>query len=365
MIPDEEKVKNRNFIIDKGDLCYRGDRSWFVIKNYISCNEMLEMTYSDIQIVDSLYRKTDEPGQFRMERENEYSVLFCNSQQSIEMAPRIIDTAPEFDIKEDHEYSAIDNIIKDGIKLFDMKDEFSSIDSYVDNGIAYFALISSKGTAMISGTEVMDMDMKYSSNIIKPAVHAEATYRVAKDGTICFMFKPKDNSGIGNTYISTLFRESSLLEKQRNIIRYAGTEEIEKNEVDDIVTMVVSVPDFIGIFPTINKLEFSNYLTMQVVNNCLSISITDISRRKFNANMECKSDENISFTCRNIDMAAISFLMGQENYLDTDVLRLTVNTTKRVMIIRLLNAQLEKKNSALLLRMISTGANKWSGNQEK
>ena len=357
MIPEEEKIKNRKFILNKSDLYFKGDRSWFIIKEYIRCDEILEITYNDIHLINTLYRKKDTPSQFRMERKDEYTVNFYNSQQCLEIYPIIIPEAPAFDIREDHEYCSISNIIIKGIKLFDMKDEFSSIDSYVHKDIAYFALTSSKGSAVISGSEVLDMDMRYSASIIKPAVIAEAKYRLADDGTICFRFPPNQKTDSEVAYISTLFRGSSLLDKQRSIIEYANDGRIEKNGVDEIVTIGINLKDFLGIFPTMDELEFSNYINIKVSDNTFSVVVTDAARRKFNANISCTSSRNISFLCRYIELPAISFLIGADKQNDSDIIQMIVNMTKRMMIIRLLDPEGTRKNDALLLRLVSTGNN--------
>lgn len=360
MIPEEEKIKSRTFILDKSKLCFKGDRAWFVITNFINCGEILELTYPDIILINSLYRAKGNEDQFGMKRIDEYTVSFYNSQHSLEVMPKVVEASPDFDIRDNHEYSTIDKIIVDGIKLFDMKEEFSSIDSFMEDEIAYFALIDSKGTAIITGKEVINMDMRYSASVIKPAVKMGAVYRTDKD-IITFKFDSVGKDKVSEVYVSALFRPFSLLDKQKSVIKFATVDKNWEDTTDDIVSFIVPMPEYMDIFPTIDKLEYSNFMSIKVKDGSMNINIIDISRRNFTTSISCQSTGNVTFDCRSIDAPALNFISAEHKTSDLS-LQMTINVTKRLMKICALNEDKEKINSAVLLRMISMG-NSWKKEQ--
>lgn len=305
MIPPDENINSRSFILSQNNLYFKGDRSWFIIENYMPFPGSIALPFWDLDILHTL------SGSVSCQQEDDRTYVFSSGSKLIKLkcAPGVQPTGLK--IFRAEEYTPLNDVFLAGKGIFTFKDPGSQANGVsLDSGGALVVMLN-RGMAVVPGNEPLDLDFLKTSSVFRGAVVQKALARF-EGNHVYFRVSAPDHV----IFSGMRFSKSTLARGQAGPLGWVQrTLDLLSGDIDNgpedsrrFISFELLGDDLKSILPTLAKMDYSDFTRIQVSENEFSLTVSDTIRRESISRIRCECDGAISFTCRTISQDILDFL---------------------------------------------------------
>ena len=338
IIPAEENLDSRDFVLYDGSLYFQGDRAWFKIESFMESNANCILRYADLSPILSL------EGDIVATKVDQDKVSFSNGKHELTLHVNQKDAAIPKDIQPPaaHEFADLPELFTRGRNIFGLLNEFASAsiitheeqnpnDPNAPVREGYLALLNEKTFAVLRGEPGLDIDLTDLPEVAKGLVAQKA--RVKMDKQVVFSMVEDENYVI---YGAFKYARSRFPDKHNKFAQGLAHGMYEKDEPEQPVIVVkAKAKEFLEVLPVLEQMRHEGYASIHAGKDTMKVSIVDSVKNLFEAEFPCESSEEVKFEVAMFDRAMIDFLVTSAGAkLDEAQLIMAVNPWKQRMILR-------------------------------
>jgi len=338
IIPNEENLDTRDFVLYDNALYFAGDRAWFKIENFMESDVNCLLRFNDLTPILSMggevtATKIDDKS---VEFKNDKHTLTLHVDQLGAVIPAVVQPLPV------HEYEDLPDIISRGRNIFGLLNEFAtaSIGTVEEPNPAdpsnpgmegYLALLNEKTLAVMKGEPGLDMDLTDLPEVTKGLIAQKA--KVKLDNQLVHSMVEEEDYTI---YASFKHGRSRFPEKRKRLSRDIAHGLYEADQPQQpVILLEADVTEFIEILPVLDTLKHQKFMTIHAENDTMNITVVDNVKNVFHASFPCTMSEEVRFEAPIFDRAMLDFLVtAVGSKLDETKLQLCVNPWKYRLILR-------------------------------
>lgn len=356
LVPAEEHITNRDFILHNNNLYFAGDRMWFIIENFMQSDANCRLTYQELVPVVSI--QGDVTGQYA----GGSSVKFTNGKHVLTLHPVLDSVSKPAHIQplSSHEYQSLPELLVRGKSLFPLINDYSSVcimthlnreslSHEQSEQIGYLALLNDKAYAIVEGEPGLDMDVTDIPEVIQGMISQNA--KIAMDGQVVHAFIEDTKSDYA-IYASVKYGRNRFPELRQQTIHDVahGCYETHSDEAP-VVRIEVKASELAALLPVLKNLKHQQTMTLHCVDSIMRVTIVDTTNNTFQSEFPCVMTEEIKAEIPVIDRDMLTFLIVSAGVtMDEAIISFSINIRKYRLILRAINS--EARNSLLMTKVI-------------
>lgn len=297
LIPSEENINTRRFILHDNALHFEGDRSWFVIENFIVSENNYILTYSNLEHIFRV------PGDIKLEKVDEYTVIATNGRVTASMIVSPVNVLP-YDKTIEAELTAMPDTIRNGRKVSGLVTDFTSVFAMPVDDV--YAMILHKTTMVgaVIGNDKFTGMLTNELPIMNAAIAMKSDIGIGEGG---------------NLYFKTIFDESdsiisSMVKCRKLEIPDRAVKTVSKVLKDnfDTNTIEISKSELLTAYIAVSNMNANNIVDYSIVGNELILRKRDRTNNKIKAILNITNNLNtdIDFEGWIIDPPMVNFLVS-------------------------------------------------------
>jgi hypothetical protein len=276
LTPSEENISARVFLLHEGNLHFEGDRSWFVIDDFVKSNSSYTLSYSHIE---SIFRIS---GNIELQNFNDEELIVTNGKNTLTLSISPTTITPREKILPKM-YSIPDTILL-GYKISSFKDEFSSVVCTSVEDTNVFVLHKQNMVAFTTGDDKFEANLTNDLNVIQSATVAKADIGYDDEKNLYFSIDQP------STKIKSMIkcRKAVIPSRTRDTIKY-----ILAKTKENAPRYKIKYKDMLLIANSVAGMSANNTIDYTISGNNLNVFKRDRINTRLNINIDITNESNV------------------------------------------------------------------------
>lgn len=339
LVPSEEHLDSREFILFDNNLYFRGDRAWFIVEDFMESDVNCVLRVRDIVPITTM------EGDITASKVDDSKVLFSNGSQKLLLnVDQDVDAPPEgLTPLQPHEYQSLPEVLVRGREILSLMNEFTNcgvitIETETEEGKkieeGYLTLLNQRVLSVLAGDPGLDIDLTEIPEVTKGIISQGVMVNLDKQIISC-MLEEEDYK----IYSSFKYAKCRFPEKHKKFAAQLshGIYEREEDPSRPVITLITSVESFLSALPIVERMQHDGYAKFSANSESgkLTLTVRDSIKNTFDAEMDCEVSEDVNFESQIIDAPTVNYLCSAVGSKAADAqLVMTINPWKQRMILR-------------------------------
>lgn len=347
IVPDSESLKRRPLYLDRGDLYFAGDRSFFKITRFLPRAGDLRLVFglADLQSLLDLGEDLE------IVKIDDYTIRAQAKEHALTQAAEWMTKDVEgITVLGDDDYTELPDIFLHGGPLLAMAGEYTSLAAMEIAERGCLVAYLSHTLAVLTGEGRASMDLTQLPSTMNMAAGLKA--RVAIRGDLFYLRASMGKDGENVIYGGVKFRKPSIPPIPVAAIEKGIRGELEDPAKSELLRFSLDAQGLREYADMMLKLKQNARVQVHVETSKAHFLMRDATNRKYEAHLNCLSTGEFRFSTLPLSSTVIDFLVSAARK-TTPRLEFTINVANRIVVIRV--SELDAADSpvrAFILRAV-------------
>lgn len=322
MVDPSENVGNRQFILWEGDLVYAGDKSAFVIKNFLQNKEIKAMlTKDDIVSISGI------TGDIMVQHSHTSQYVFSGGRYTTTLALNAATVNPiaSIEVPEEAEFRDLTKAYQNCRDIYTLMEMQSTVNSISNEEVNAVMLFDSAKIALSHGADVLDVNLTNIPDVLRKASSLNAKFATVKN----------------KLYIKSIIDGMEVL----NIISVSKPimldaplrigKSIISGEVlaDSTIKCVIDGAELNTLTQKAYLNGITGYIGMHITPDTIEYRIQDQHMRMISITAPAQCNDSVQFKVYNINAGVLNFVTAPCGGLNKSVVCFNINPDTRSFMI--------------------------------